>query len=206
VQPVAIADLADELGTRKQSLFKIAKRLGVQWSKQREVSRGNQLIAVVTAESATAIRAEFLGARSRGGTDIDGLPLDPDEGWFYVIQLEPEFDPGRVKVGFTTDLEGRLRHHRCSAPFASYTRTWPCRRAWERAAIDCLTFELVQLHTEVFRTSSIDEVVARGEKFFDVMPTVRMVAEADDEDMAARDYEDRTRATSEMAVRPAPLD
>jgi hypothetical protein len=37
---------------------------------------------------------------------------------FYLLQLEPEHDQGRSKVGFTTELEGRLRKHRCSAPFA----------------------------------------------------------------------------------------
>jgi hypothetical protein len=179
---IAVAELADELGTYKQTIFKIAKRLAIQPMKRREPTRGNQLIALVTEADAAAIRAAFAeGRRSgvQGNSDI--LEFAPDEGWFYLIQLEPEHDPGRFKVGFTTDLEGRLRHHRCSAPFAVYKKTWPCRRTWERAAIDCMTIGHEQLHTEVFRGASLDEVATRGDQFFMVMPPVRVLSEADDE-------------------------
>jgi len=179
---VAVADLADELGTYRATIFKIAKRLDIQPVKRREPTRGNQLIALVTEADAAAIRAAFTEGRRagvQGASDIEEFA--PDEGMFYLIQLEPEHDPGRFKVGFTTDLDGRLRHHRCSAPFAAYRKTWPCRRTWERAAIDCMTAGLEQLHTEVFRGSSLDDVAERGNRFFSVMPSVRVVSEADDE-------------------------
>jgi hypothetical protein len=179
---VALVDLADELGTRKQTLFKIAKRLGIPTETRREAARRNQFVAVVSVAQSDDIRADLLRARRQGETSLDGAPIAPDEGSFYLIQLEPDFDPGRFKVGFTTDLEGRLRHHRCSAPFAVYRKTWPCRRTWERAVIDCLTVGLVQLHTEVFRTDSLDEVLAQGDRFFTVMPTVGLAAEPGDED------------------------
>ena len=179
---IAVAELADELGTYKQTIFKIAKRLNLQAMKRREPTRGNQLIALVSEADAAAIRDAFAQGRRSGvqGTS-DIAEFAPDEGWFYLIQLEPEHDPGRFKVGFTTDLDGRLRHHRCSAPFAVYKKTWPCRRTWERAAIDCLASGVEQLHTEVFRGRSLDEAVRRGDQFFSVMPSVRVVSEADDE-------------------------
>jgi hypothetical protein len=44
---------------------------------------------------------------------------------FYLIQLERDYDPGRFKVGFTTELEGRLQKHRCSARFAQCLKSWP---------------------------------------------------------------------------------
>ena len=75
-----------------------------------------------------------------------------------------------MKVGFTVELDGRLQKHRCSAPFATYLRTWPCRRTWERAAVDGSTEGCEQLHTEVFRTSDMKFVIARAERFFDLMP------------------------------------
>jgi hypothetical protein len=179
---IAVAELADELGTYKQTIFKIAKRLDIQPMKRREPTRGNQVIALVSEADATAIRDAFVqGRRSGVQSTSDIAEFAPDEGWFYVIQLEPQYDPGRFKVGFTTDLDGRLRHHRCSAPFAVYRKTWPCRRTWERAGIDCMTTGLEQLHTEVFRSPSLDEVVERGDRFFSVMPSVRIVSEADDE-------------------------
>lgn len=49
------------------------------------------------------------------------------------------------------------------------------------AAVDSMTTGLEQLHTEVFRGPCLDEVVERGDRFFSVMPSVRVVLEADDE-------------------------
>jgi hypothetical protein len=183
---VAVADLADELGTYRPTIFKIAKRLGVEPYKRRDETRGNQLISLVTEADAAAIRAAFMESRRTGAEGAgDIAELAPEEGMFYLIQLEPEHDPGRFKVGFTTDLDGRLRQLRCSAPFAQYMKTWPCRRTWERAAIDCVTSDLEQLHTEVFRGPSLDAVAERGDRFFQAMPSLRGVPEADDEEVTA---------------------
>jgi len=180
---IAVAELADELGTYRATIFKIVKRLGIQPVKRRDSERGGQQIALVTPGEATAIREAFTtGRRSGDEASADAVSFAADEGRFYLIQLEPEHDPGRFKVGFTTDLDGRLRHHRCSAPFAQYKKHWPCRRTWERAAMDCMTAGLEQLHTEVFRGPSLDEVLGRGERFFAVMPSVGAIPEEDDEE------------------------
>jgi hypothetical protein len=120
---IAVAELADELGTYPATIFKIAKRLGIQPVKRRDSARGGQQIALVTAAEASAIREEFSTGRWAGDqASGDGAPSAADEGMFNLIQVEPEHDPGRFKVGFTSDLEGRLRHHRCSAPFAQYRK------------------------------------------------------------------------------------
>jgi len=183
---VAVAELADELGTHRASVFKVVKRLGIQPVKRRDSERGGQRISLVTGTEASTIREAFATGRSAGEeASGDGIVLAADEGWFYIIQLEPEHDPGRFKVGFTTDRDGRLRHHRCSAPFAQYTKQWPCRRTWEPAAIDCMTNGLEQLHTEVFRGSSLDDVLSRGDRFFAVMPAVGEVTEETDEESEA---------------------
>jgi hypothetical protein len=88
------------------------------------------------------------------------------------MPLEPDLDPHRFKVGFTTDLDDRIRKHRCSAPFVRIEKAWPCRRAWERAAIDCATEGCEQLHTEVFRAKKVADVVARADRFFALMPSL----------------------------------
>lgn len=165
---IAVVDLADELQVRKQTVFKVAKRLGIRTSRRRESTRGNQLIATLTPADAATIR-EDLSTSPRTSTSVTG---DAEDGVFYVVRLEPDHDPGRLKVGFTTDLEGRLRKHRCSAPFALCVQSWPCRRVWERAAIDCVTSGLEQLHTEVFRCEDLEAVVHRAEQFFSLMPPV----------------------------------
>ena len=168
------AELADELGCRKQSLFKVIDRLGLKTIKIRDPDRGNQLVSTITSVEAQMVKNDFITKRKtlNENPGIEAEQLVIDEGLFYIIQLEPEHDSGRIKVGFTTDLDGRLQKHRCSAPFAQYMKSWPCRRSWERAAIDCLTIGLEQLHTEVFRAVSIEEVILRGEGFFGFMPKV----------------------------------
>ncbi|MBX9722299.1 MAG: hypothetical protein K2X81_12940, partial [Candidatus Obscuribacterales bacterium] len=163
--------MADELQCHKQTLFKIVKRLGLAPMKRRDIDRKNQLVATVTQSEALIIRQEFLNrARTNAGDSADEIGnLIADEGVFYLVRLEPEHDPGRIKLGFTTEVDGRLRKHRCSAPFAQCLKTWPCRRTWERAAIDCITAGFEQLHTEVFRAKSIEE----AKKI--VMPTVEKI-------------------------------
>jgi len=173
---IAIVDLADDLQVRKQRIFKVLRRLGIRPTQRREPSRGNQNVATVSPSEALAIRAEIAkpseppGAQGGSPRGASAVFYSDDVGFFYLIQLEPEHDPGRFKVGFTMDLEGRLQKHRCSAPFAKYLHTWPCRRAWERAAIDCATKDCGQLHTEVFRADQLEHVAARSQSFFAMMP------------------------------------
>ncbi len=174
----SIIDLAERLGIRKQSIFKILDRLEIQPQKHRDVSKKNQFTSFVTSVEAEKISRECEKIALRSGPVEGELETDETDlgsttvGVFYLIQLEPDHDPGRFKVGFTSDLDGRLQKHRCSAPFAIVAKTWPCRRTWERAAIDCATVEAEQLHTEVFRLEAIAMAIARADGFFNVMPAV----------------------------------
>ncbi len=165
---IALLDLADELSVRKQWLFKIVKRLGISLTARREAARGGQKVATVVPADAERIRREVAAARQR---DSGRTPSTNDEvGYFYVVQLEPEHDPGRFKLGFTLDLDYRLAKHRTAAPFAEYKQTWPCHRTWERAAIDCVAHGADPVRSEVYRASSLDEVLRRADAFFAVMP------------------------------------
>jgi len=175
---IAIVDLADDLQVRKQRIFKILPRLGIRPTQRREPGRGNQLVATVSQSETSAIRAEIeksSGSSAAGNRSPSGSTAvfySDDVGFFYLIQLEPEHDPGRVKLGFTMDLDGRLQKHRCSAPFAEYVGTWPCKRVWERAAIDCVTDGCEQLHTEVFRAASLEQIANQAKAFFSMMPNL----------------------------------
>ncbi len=175
---VAIVVLADDLQVRKQRIFKILPRLGIRPTQRPELSRGNQNVATVSQSEAIAIRAEIQksAATPSENSSLSGSPAafySDDVGFFYLIQLEPDHDPGRFKLGFTMDLDGRLQKHRCSAPFANYVGTWPCKRVWERAAIDCVTNGCEQLHTEVFRATSLEQIAAQAKSFFSMMPNLK---------------------------------
>jgi hypothetical protein len=182
---IAIVDLADDLQVRKQRIFKILLRLGIRPTQRRDANRGNQNVATVNPSEAAAIRAEIERSSDASGTGNSPSSggtaafTSDDVGFFYMIQLEPDHDPGRFKVGFTTDLDGRLQKHRCAAPFAQYLKSWPCKRIWERAAMDCVTNGCERLHTEVFRAGSLEELAARAQAFFSMMP--RLQVDSDDE-------------------------
>lgn len=60
---VAVVDLADELGVRKQTIFKALKRLGVSGTQQRGDARARgQMIAMISAEDAVKVRLALMGS------------------------------------------------------------------------------------------------------------------------------------------------
>lgn len=172
---ISIIDIARELGKKKQSIFKVLRRLGVTPQKRRDSGSGNQLVAYISVEDSKLVTKAFLGRSERLSTISDGTQsndefISSEVGVFYLIQLEPEHDPGRFKVGFAASMPERLRTLRCSAPFATVVKTWQSRRLWEKTAIDCVAVGCEKLHTEVFRTTDLNGVIAKCQQFFDLMP------------------------------------
>lgn len=98
---IAVAELADELGTYRATIFKIVKRLGFQPVKRRDSERGGQQIALVTAGEATAIREAFTtGRRSGDEASPDAVPFAADEGTFdEVLALGDRFFSVMPSVG-----------------------------------------------------------------------------------------------------------
>jgi hypothetical protein len=172
---ISVREIAAQHGKRKQTVFKILKRLGIKATKQRCATGNNQMVAYITHDDYRLVRSELVTIRSDDDskdTEQNRIENAPEQGVFYLIQLEPQLDPGRFKVGFATSLPERIRHLRCSAPFATLVRSWPCKSLWEKTVIDSVSAGCERLHTEVFRALSLDEVAAKCEKFFAVMPPV----------------------------------
>ncbi len=170
---ISVKDLSDRHGLNRPTVFKVINRLGIEPEKTRggSESRG-QMISYITENEANQV-LETIAAGKSSSNQNDGAVTEAalyDVGVFYLIQLEPEHDPSRFKVGFASNLNERLRQHRCSAPFAEVLKTWPCRRLWEKTAIECVTDSCKQLHTEVFRAESIENVENKCEQFFELMP------------------------------------
>jgi hypothetical protein len=90
--------------------------------------------------------------------------------WRRIVRLEPLLEPERVKLGFTTSLEIRMRHHRCATPFVECVKARLCRRSWERTVTHCIARGCERLHTEVYRARSVAAMVRRGDDFFARMP------------------------------------
>lgn len=172
---IAVVDLASQYGKRKQTLFKIVKRLGiVPHKKSSATSRGAHLSYISAADAQRVINQLQSGRAASNGSGTSSTrtqqSLGTEDGVFYLLQLEPDHDPGRFKVGFAINLSERLRALRCAAPCLKVIRHWPCKQLWEKTAIDCVTNGCQQLHTEVFRTQSIESVIGKCDHFFELMP------------------------------------
>jgi hypothetical protein len=166
---ISVLDFAREHRTRKQSVFKIVKRLGIEPEKRRSSGNRGQLISYLTVEDGRRV-LEYLQSKVLGDAADREIQTITDEQIrcvFYLLLLEPNHDPGRFKVGIADNLPERLRQHRCSAPLLKVLNTWPCKRLWEKTAIDCAAAGCERVHTEVFRTES---VVERCNRFFELMP------------------------------------
>ena len=174
---ISVIEAARRVGFGKQGTFKVLKRLGIETVKERSSNHAGQAIAYITLDDFARLE-EYVVSKEPETTPNGEVPTD--FGVFYLIQLEPDHDPGRFKVGFAVNLGERLRSHRCSAPFAEVVDTWPCKRSWENTAIDCVTTECEQLHTEVFRTDDLESVIARCNEFFALMPGGEPASETQD--------------------------
>ena len=82
-----------------------------------------------------------------------------DDGVFYVILLIPEYSKTRIKVGFTENMENRLRSHMVSAPTAEIIKTYPCKRSWEGYMLAVVERHGRCIRTEVFDIPKLDPLL-----------------------------------------------
>ena len=164
---VSIKKLAQRLGMDRSHARRYVLKLGYSFHKRRTSDSRSQLTLCVPAFEAEAIGAH----RANQGFTASTIVVVADVGVFYVIQLVPELDPRKLKLGFAESLEQRLGQHRTAAPTAKVLQAWPCERSWELTAIDALTSVGCRLIlNEVFECDDPDALVQRGEAFFHMLP------------------------------------
>ena len=167
---IPVSQVVSELGKKKSHIFKVLDRLGIERTLQKSTEARGQRVALITAEDYARVKEYFLTGENG---DTSEQIFDSDSGGvFYLIQLEPEHDSGRFKLGFASNIEERLRSHKTAAPFSKVLKTWPCKLLWEKTAIDSIARGCEQIHTEVFRCESIEEIMSRCEAFFALMPNI----------------------------------
>lgn len=165
---VSIKQLADELGLDRSNMRKYVIKHGFNLVNIRTADSRGQLTLALTADDAEAVRAL---RESQGFCFKSCIPQCNDDGYFYVVQVIPEFDPNRVKLGFTNDIMGRLDAHRTAAPTAQLSKHWNCHRTWEVAAAASITREDCHLiANEVYECGSLDTLLIRADDFFAIMP------------------------------------
>ncbi|MEM9829832.1 MAG: hypothetical protein AAF944_04300 [Bacteroidota bacterium] len=167
---ISVIDASAKIGANKQTLFKWIKKLGLKTIKSKNSSHKGQAISYIDLDDFEKL-LEYKQQNEHNYTQTQNLGKI-DHGVFYLIQLEPQFDPGRFKLGFATNIAERLRSHKCSAPFAKIIETWPSHALWEKTAIDSVTRGCEKLYTEVFRTDNIEKIKTRCNEFFSLMPNL----------------------------------
>lgn len=164
---ISIKHLAEQLGMDRSHARKYVLKLGFKPMKRRTADSGSQLTLTVTTQEAEAI----LKQRRDQGFTAEGKAVESEAGVFYVIQLVPELDPNRIKLGFAIDLNDRLVQHRTAAPTAKVLKSWPCKRSWEATVMDSLTsVGCRHILNEVFECSNLDDLARRADELFRILP------------------------------------
>lgn len=170
---VSLKQLAVELGLDRSNTRKYVLRSGIRPHRRRTPESGGQLTLALTAEEAEAIRSK----RSEEGFLGSNRPVIKEFGVFYLIQLVPELDPRRIKLGFADDMAARMAQHKTAAPTASLVKAWPCKRSWELTVIDCLSVECKLILNEVYECEDVPSLVGKADRLFDLLPQPDQKAE-----------------------------
>lgn len=165
---VFVKDLAAELGIDKSFFLKYVKRCGIDIHKRRDYTSGNQLTNAITISE-----CEYVKKRRQEEGFINSSKVQQGNvGLFYIIQLIPELDSCRIKLGYTDDMNSRLQQHRTAAPTAVVLKTWPCKRSWESSIMDCLSVaHCKHILNEVFECEDINLLINRGDEVFNIFPS-----------------------------------
>jgi hypothetical protein len=174
---ISIKHLAERLGMDRSHARRYVLKLGFKPAKRRTRDSGNQLTLTLTSDEADSV----LKHREEQGFAGQSKAVETETGVFYVIQLVPELDPRRVKLGFAIDLNDRLVQHRTAAPTAKVLRSWGCKRSWETTVMDCLASrDCRHILNEVFECENLENLVNRGDDLFSILPNPKNSLELSD--------------------------
>ena len=171
MKTITLKDLATELGMDRSHMRRFVLALGIQPVRVRTASSRNQATLAITVEEAEQVRQE----RSQAGFIVNQARQSDaiSDGVLYAIILDPEARPGRVKLGFSNGIAGRLATYRTSNPSAKVAGQWPCKRSWEPAAIAAITNVPGCEHVagEVYDCRDVATLIEQGKQFFALLPT-----------------------------------
>ena len=170
-QYVLMKDLAREIGLNRSTARKYILKSKIPMVRVRIPSAKAQGPSLaLTQENADAVRQ--LRKQQGYGSEPSPIPSAYSQGgYFYIIQLIPELSPGRVKLGFASDVSARLCDHRTAAPTAVLLKSYPCLRTWELPAIASIArVGCVALSNEAYDCDNIEKLQHRADRFFEIMP------------------------------------
>lgn len=170
-------DIAKQLDigvdTVRRHVSNMKNELGITPSKQKTKSSNGSLVNCLSLDDSNLFVSYF---------ETKDKPSDESfeysrYGYFYIIQLIPEFDPSRVKIGFADNVEKRLQEHKTSSPTAQLLKYWACKRSWDQAAMDSITRTGCKLIMNEVYEGEIVDFLKRADEFFSVMPKPNVTKE-----------------------------
>ncbi len=163
-------EIADELGVSIDTIRRNVKskkvNLALAPQKLKTPTSKGALVACLTSDDAEKF-VQFYKTKENPKSLLNN---NRSYGYFYLIQLIPEFQPKRVKIGFADDVDKRFKEHQTSSPTAKLIASWPCKRAWDKAVMDCLTKEGCKLVLNEVYEGDVNGFIDRAKKFFSLMP------------------------------------
>ena len=145
--------LADERGTYVANVLRDLKQRRYAIVTVRTVS--GQRASAITNKDAEQYRTERLAEGfSDGGVKGSESSQTPSAGFVYALEPDPEVRPGRIKVGWSTNLAQRLATYRTIAPDLRVVRLWRAEaQSLEQIALMIGKRHGTQVSQEVFDAS-----------------------------------------------------
>ena len=163
---ISVKHPAEKLGMDRSHARRYVLKLGFKPQKRRAADSSNHLTLTVTEDEDEGI----LKHHEDQGFTGQANAVESDAGYFYVIQLVPELDSKRLKLGFAVDLNDRLSQHRTAAPTAKVLKSWPCRRYWETTVMDFLSaISCRHILNEVFECDNLNALINKGNELCSIL-------------------------------------
>ena len=162
---ITLKQLSEEFGVDRSNLRKYIINLGFTPIKVRS-KNNHQLVSALNISEAESVREK----RKEEGY-LRNQTIQNGDGYFYIIQPIPEFAPQRIKLGFTTNINGRISTYKTISPNAKLIKAYNCKPTWELAAIASITKNNCELIlNEVYETNNLEELIKNADTFFEIMP------------------------------------
>lgn len=173
---ITIKDLAVELGIDRSNCRKLVKSLNLHtFSVRLPGVRGTALIAVTPDDAEIVRQARIAKGFSIGkpSAEVESRAIKTDDGSFYIIALDREARPGRLKFGFAQNIASRLSDHKVAAPCAELLAHWPAKRCWEVCIMDALTVGCKRVSGEVFDVPDVEAIIDKGKALMRMLPDLQ---------------------------------
>ena len=151
------------------SLRDVAKEIGVTYQTVKSRTELLEIEVVQIQNDKNSYQSSIRIADLARLKDSLANKSHSENGFFYIIALIPEYNRGRLKVGFASNVEERLGQHRTAAPTAELVRSWPCKRSFEKTIIAALSSLGKQVRNEVYDFDNVDLIVSKAETLFSLL-------------------------------------